>query len=157
MIEIEVIGRRRFAPDGPGPAEIRRLCTLAAASAGGCDGHLAVHFVDERRMAELNGAHRAKPSPTDVLAFPIDGAGQPPGMPPGSRRAGPSDASGTPEASGPGVPPCELGDVVICPPRAHDLREVLVHGVLHLVGMDHERDHGEMLALQAKLLEGLAL
>jgi probable rRNA maturation factor len=48
--------------------------------------------------------------------------------------------------------PRELGDVVICPEHTVDLREAVVHGVLHLVGMDHEADAGEMLALQAELL-----
>ena len=46
----------------------------------------------------------------------------------------------------------ELGDVVICPDRAGDVREAIVHGVLHLVGFDHETDAGEMLALQRRLL-----
>ena len=48
--------------------------------------------------------------------------------------------------------PRELGDVVICPEHTVDLHEAIVHGVLHLVGMDHECDAGEMLALQAELL-----
>lgn len=48
--------------------------------------------------------------------------------------------------------PRELGDVVICPEHTEDLCEAVVHGVLHLVGMDHETDAGEMLALQAELL-----
>jgi probable rRNA maturation factor len=42
--------------------------------------------------------------------------------------------------------------VVICPEHTADIREAVVHGVLHLVGMDHEADAGEMLALQAELL-----
>jgi probable rRNA maturation factor len=49
----------------------------------------------------------------------------------------------------------ELGDVVICPAHTEDLLEAVVHGVLHLAGMDHEADEGEMLALQAELLERL--
>ncbi len=48
--------------------------------------------------------------------------------------------------------PRELGDVVICPPCTEDLSEAVVHGALHLTGMDHEVDDGEMLALQAELL-----
>jgi probable rRNA maturation factor len=48
--------------------------------------------------------------------------------------------------------PRELGDVVICPDHTSDLGEAVVHGVLHLTGMDHETDAGEMLALQAELL-----
>ena len=42
--------------------------------------------------------------------------------------------------------------MVICPEHTADLREAIVHGVLHLVGMDHETDDGEMLALQRELL-----
>ena len=48
--------------------------------------------------------------------------------------------------------PRELGDIVICPGRTADLREAVVHGALHLSGMDHESDQGEMLALQAELM-----
>jgi probable rRNA maturation factor len=46
----------------------------------------------------------------------------------------------------------ELGDVVICPAHTTDLREAIVHGMLHLLGMDHEADEGQMLALQRELL-----
>jgi len=48
--------------------------------------------------------------------------------------------------------PRELGDVLICPEHTEDLREAVVHGALHLAGMDHERDDGEMLALQREIL-----
>jgi probable rRNA maturation factor len=51
-------------------------------------------------------------------------------------------------------PPRELGDILICPEHTADLREAIVHGALHLIGMDHETDDGEMLALQAELLRG---
>ena len=44
--------------------------------------------------------------------------------------------------------------MVICPEHTADIREAIVHGVLHLVGMDHETDQGEMLAIQKKLLDG---
>ncbi len=103
---------------------------LALASAGIEDGHVAVAFVDEQSGSQtLNRDHRGKDAPTDVLSFPIDG------------RRTPSDRR-----------PRELGDIVICPPHTEDLREAVVHGVLHLTGMDHETDDGEMLALQAELL-----
>ena len=49
----------------------------------------------------------------------------------------------------------ELGDVVICPEHTEDLAEAVVHGVLHLVGMDHESDEGEMLAIQAEVVSWL--
>jgi probable rRNA maturation factor len=51
--------------------------------------------------------------------------------------------------------PRELGDVVICAEHTDNLTEAVVHGVLHLCGYDHERDDGEMLDLQDRVLEGL--
>jgi len=121
-VEVDIVGDAPLAA-----AEVERLAALALASAGVADGHVAVEFVDERRIRELNLAHRALDEPTDVLSFPIDGAAETPG-------------------------PRELGDVVICPAHTADLREAVVHGALHLVGMDHELDDGEMLALQRELL-----
>ncbi|HEV3319234.1 MAG TPA: rRNA maturation RNase YbeY [Solirubrobacteraceae bacterium] len=127
MIEVDVFGAG-LAPAAPPPGEVTRLCVLATAAVGIDDGHLAVEYVDAGRIAELNLEHRGKPGPTDVLSFPIDGV------------AAQGDA------------PRELGDVMICPEHTVDLREAIVHGVLHLLGMDHETDDGEMLALQARLL-----
>ena len=106
---------------------VTEACALAAASAGIEDGHLAVQFVDSERIADLNFEHRGKVGPTDVLSFPVDSDGLP-------------------------VGPRELGDVVICPELTSDLLEAVVHGVLHLTGMDHETDDGEMLALQAEIM-----
>jgi probable rRNA maturation factor len=88
-----------------------------------------VSLVSEDEIRALNREHRGIDSPTDVLAFPID-----------------SDEA---------VGPRELGDVFVCPGRSHDLVEVVVHGVLHLCGMDHETDAGEMLALQDRVVAGL--
>ena len=110
----------------PAPV-VTEACALAAASAGIDDGHLAVEFVESGRIAELNFEHRGKAAPTDVLSFPVDGDGAVLG-------------------------PRELGDVVICPEHTTDLLEAVVHGVLHLTGMDHETDEGEMLALQAEIM-----
>jgi len=128
VLEVEVVGEVP-APDAPLPAEIERLVAIALASAGVHEGHVAIAFVSADRIAELNASHRGKQGPTDVLSFPIDGN----------------------EPLGDGVPR-ELGDIVICPPHTTDLREAIVHGALHLTGMDHETDDGEMLALQRELL-----
>jgi probable rRNA maturation factor len=128
MIEVEVFGAE-LTRDAPPVGEVGRLCTVAAASRGVVDGHVAIAFVDAERIAELNAEHRGKAIATDVLSFPMDGVE-------------PLAGSG----------PRELGDVVICPEHTADLREAIVHGVLHLVGMDHETDDGEMLALQDALL-----
>jgi probable rRNA maturation factor len=135
---------------------------VAAASAGIENGHLAIEFVGPERIAELNVEHRGKPGPTDVLSFPIDGvAVQGTGIDGvGIDDAG-IDGLGIDELGIDGVGadgggsqavPLELGDVVICPHHTADLSEAIVHGVLHLVGMDHESDGGEMLALQAEIL-----
>jgi probable rRNA maturation factor len=143
------------ARGAPSPEEVRRLCIMAAASAGIQEGHVAIEFVDTERITKLNAEHRSQPRPTDVLSFPIDG------VEPLVR----ADAIGHPAPSGALGPigkrieggeltggARELGDVVICPEHTVDVREAVVHGMLHLLGMDHETDHGEMLALQQELL-----
>ncbi len=112
------------------PAELREPVTAALAAAGVGDGHLAIELVDAARIQALNREHRGKDVPTDVLAFPIDGAE-------------------------PTIGPRELGDVAICPEHCSDVTEAAVHGVLHLCGYDHETDAGEMLTLQASVLEKL--
>jgi probable rRNA maturation factor len=112
------------------PAELRAPATAALEAAEVADGHLSVALVDEQRIRELNREHRGKDEPTDVLSFPIDGAG-------------------------PAAGPRELGDVVICPEHTADIPEAVVHGVLHLCGYDHETDSGEMLELQAEILREL--
>jgi probable rRNA maturation factor len=135
MLEVEVIGLDDGVVDGLTVLDVEELCMLAFASAGIEEGHVAVAFVDEPTIQTLNRDHRGKDAPTDVLSFPIDGAD--------------GDAAGAAGANG---APRELGDVVICPPCTEDLSEAVVHGALHLTGMDHEVDDGEMLALQAELL-----
>ena len=114
------------------PAELREPVAATLAAAGVEDGHLALEIVDEDRIRALNREHRGLDEPTDVLSFPLDGAG-------------------------PVAGPRELGDVAICPEQCADmsLNETAVHGVLHLCGYDHESDEGEMLALQADVLAGL--
>jgi probable rRNA maturation factor len=124
VLDVEIVGA---PPGAPPAAEIERLLGIALASAEIEDGHVAVVFVDADTIAELNAEHRGKTGPTDVLSFPVDEAG-------------------------PSAGPRELGDMVICPEHTEDLREAIVHGALHLAGMDHETDEGEMLALQAELL-----
>jgi probable rRNA maturation factor len=121
-LEIEIIG-------GPaGDAErLKRLCTEALARVGVTDGHLAIEFVDAQRIRELNLRHRGIDQPTDVLSFGID-------------------------EDGPSAGPRELGDIVICPSLTEDTGEAVVHGALHLAGMNHETDSGEMLALQSELI-----
>jgi probable rRNA maturation factor len=100
------------------------------AAAGVTEGHLAIEIVGAERIRELNREHRGKDQATDVLSFPID-------------------------EDEPVAGPRELGDVVICPEHTTDMIEAVVHGVLHLCGYDHERDDGEMLALQDRIVASL--
>ena len=109
------------------PPELAVAVAAALEAAGVADGHLSLELVDAERIRELNREHRGRDEPTDVLSFPIDGAG-------------------------PSAGPRELGDVVICPEHTADLAAAAVHGVLHLCGFDHETDDGEMLALQGRVL-----
>ena len=104
---------------------------------------LSLLLVDERTIAALNEEHLDRSGPTDVLAFPIDEPGE---SPPGA--------------------PSILGDVVLCPAvageqvlaagrtPADELRMLTVHGILHLLGMDHATpdDEREMFGLTDRLL-----
>jgi probable rRNA maturation factor len=156
VLEVEVLGVRSPAgvrgagrapgvggEDGgagiPGEQEVRELCERAAHARGVTEGHVAIEFVDAARIAQLNERHLGRRGPTDVLSFPIDG--------PEATAAG---ARGT--RAGEPLAPRELGDVAICAEHTRDIAEAIVHGMLHLLGMDHERDGGEMLALQSQLL-----
>jgi len=112
------------------PGKLRPAAEAALRAAGIAEGHLSVELVAPDRMRELNREHRGRDEPTDVLSFPIDGAE-------------------------PVAGPRELGDVVICPEHAADLERATVHGVLHLCGYDHDADGGEMLALEADLVQTL--
>ena len=134
MLDIELIGIDAVAPvdstgdpGWPTGVELEELCALALSSAGINEGHVAIEFVDEDRMRDLNLEHRQIDSPTDVLSFGVD-------------------------EDGVAVGPRELGDILICPEHTADIREAVVHGALHLSGMDHETDDGEMLALQSELM-----
>ena len=100
-------------------------------------------LVDRDTIAQMNETHLGKSGSTDVLAFPIDEPGE---TPPG--------------------PPAILGDVVLCPSVAaaqatrHDrgvqdeLRMLTVHGILHLLGMDHAdpASEREMFGLTDEIL-----
>lgn len=117
----------------PGAAEVDPGRLVGAgerllAALGRADAELSVALVDEAAMAELNARWRDRTGPTDVLSFSLlEGEGA-------EHRGG------------------LLGDVVLCVPvaarqaaeRGHGLEDellrLLIHGTLHLLGHDHERD-----------------
>jgi probable rRNA maturation factor len=124
------------------------------------DVEVSLIFADTAAIADLNGRFMGKEGPTDVLAFPIDDEPAPSGRVPDSGGTGPGDPP-EPEM------PVLVGDVVICPEvAAKNAREhkvsledeialLCVHGVLHLLGWDHE-ETAEAEAMEARERELLA-
>jgi len=132
VIEIEAQAPPEIA------ARLVEVLEFACVELGIARASLGLMVVGPARMAEINGAHRDRPVPTDVLSFPLDG---------------PDAADGWPHDG----PAPELGDIVICPDAAEESLETLaVHGLLHLLGYDHETDTGQMLALQDDLMDRYA-
>lgn len=120
------------------PVDEDALVALAAETLRGegvATAELSVSFVDEAEMEDLHVRYMDEPGPTDVLSFPQDGPDA------GDRRV--------------------LGDVVIAPAvaarnkpddPAAEMRLLVVHGILHLLGYDHEEDaeRAEMWARQER-------
>jgi len=130
------------------PVDIARWAHLAervleAENVGG-DVELSVVFVDETTIAGLNGRFGGRDESTDVLSFPIDDEPSESGRHPDSGGTGPG------EPTEPDEIPMLLGDVYVCPAVAarnapdhagtfdDELALLVVHGILHLLGMDHE-------------------
>ena len=117
---------------------------LAAAAPARARGEVAVALVTDAHIRKLNSQYRRKPVPTDVLSFPAQ--------------------SRTPH-SGSRIPDPALGDIVIATGVARrqareaghsyqtELRVLALHGLLHLLGYDHDRknDAGRMARLEARL------
>jgi probable rRNA maturation factor len=119
------------------------------------EAELSLLFVGEPVMAELNKRYMDKDGPTDVLAFPIDD--------PIDSGRWPDSGSTGPDREPPELSelPMLLGDVVVCPSVAarqapehagsfdDELALLVVHGVLHVLGMDHAEPE-EAAAMQAR-------
>jgi len=124
------------------PVWLRRTAEAVLSAVQVDDVELSLVLVSDRRMRALNRRYRKKDRPTDVLAFPMWE-----GRPPRRRSAAPA-ASVAARSWRSGV---LIGDVVISVPMARrqaaelghglreELRRLLVHAVLHLLGFDHER------------------
>jgi probable rRNA maturation factor len=128
------------------------------------DAEMSVLFVDSETIAALNEKFLGRKGPTDVLAFPIDEDDAPIGRAPDNGGSGPGW-----EPPEPNSLPSLIGDVVICPEVASknatgrtgsyddEVALLLVHGILHLLGMDHENETEaeEMEAREQELLDHL--
>ena len=122
------------------PARARRFLNRALRLARGTAREVSVVVCGDGRMRALNRRYRGKDRTTDVLSFP----------------AGPAGGG-------------FLGDLVISAPEARRqarrsgvpvaaaMEKLLLHGLLHLLGYDHETDDGEMDALEAALRRRLAV
>ena len=121
----------------------RGLATwLAGAAPARARGEVTIALVSDRRMRTLNRAFRGKDYATDVLSFPV--------FAPGVGRRLSDDAR-------------SLGDIVIATgvaarqakeaghSVATELRVLALHGLLHLLGYDHETDNGRMARVEARL------
>lgn len=122
---------------------------------------VSVCLVTNARMALWNRAYRGKHGPTDVLSFPTDGLGRAPIKPPTDRGKEKRLLQGTPSPY--------LGDIAIAPAVAKrnarhagrtfgdEMRMLMLHGVLHLLGYDHETDSGDMERCELRLRRELGL
>ena len=149
------------------PVELDALAQLAEGVLreegvrGACE--LSLYFVDEHTIAELNEKFLGGTGPTDVLAFPIDDDLPESGRSPDAGSSGPDRAPI--EAS---EIPLLLGDVMVCPAVAErhastdgkevrdELALLVVHGILHVLGMDHVEPE-EARVMQARTRELLDL
>lgn len=103
-------------------------------------GNITIRLGDKEESQYLNLTYRKKDNPTDVLSFPFN-----------------ENLAGS----------FYIGDIFVCYPvaqeQAHDagipleteLFTLMLHGLLHLAGYDHEKDSGEMLKLQEQLLDDI--
>jgi probable rRNA maturation factor len=158
QVAIDVINKQRLVAIDR--RRVALLANAALAEVGRAGAEASIVFVGDRAMRRLNREYRGKDSPTDVLSFPAEDEGE-------SVGANIID----PILIEPDMIDY-IGDVVISAETAlrqaeeaghsfeREVSELVIHGVLHLCGYDHEADGGEMnrleLKLRRKLLDGAA-
>jgi probable rRNA maturation factor len=118
------------------------------------EASLTVCLVSDAEIARMNEKFRKKKGPTDVLSFPTVARRRPVRLRRGSRPVKPGEY---------------LGDIAISPstarryakkngrPLSSELQVLILHGVLHLLGYDHETDHGQMDKIEQKLRKRFGL
>jgi probable rRNA maturation factor len=120
---------------------------------------VSICFVSDTEIARMNEAFRKKKGPTDVLSFPAINRRAPVPVPHGQK-------SGRARKAMDGI---FLGDIAISPAAARrnakelgrtlgsELQILMLHGVLHLLGYDHETDRGQMKRVEMRLRRRLGL
>ena len=115
---------------------------------------VTIALVSDAEIARMNETFRKKKGPTDVLSFPAAGGRRPRSLPRASHKGEAGEL---------------VGDIAIAPATARryarkhgrtlpiELRVLILHGVLHLMGYDHETDRGEMDRVERKLRKRFGL
>lgn len=121
------------------------------------EGGVTVRLISDSAMARLNRRYRDKPGPTDVLSFPAKAMRM--------RRTLPRRLVRRPVAASADY----IGDIALSPETARrnarlysrslpeELRILVLHGLLHLAGFDHEVDEGQMERIERRLRRRLGL
>ena len=128
-----------------------------------------VCFVDDAQIRRMNSLYRGKDRPTDVLSFPWNAQQNQSHPRPGSGRARPRGTRRSAHAREGLEFKNFLGDIVISVDTArrnarkerhstlNEIRWLILHGLLHLLGYDHERDRGEMTRLEFAMRRRLGI
>jgi probable rRNA maturation factor len=136
---------------------------LQLVAPGRARGTVTIAIVPDGRVRALNRLYRKKDRNTDVLSFPVEGPAKAGPYASEVRAAGPAKAGPYGRKAGPGFGGAFLGDIVIAAGVARrqardaghslqtELRILALHGLLHLLGYDHERDDGRMARLERRL------
>jgi len=147
-----IVNRQRAARLARPPLEsfLRRVKNELGLEEAG----LTVRLVSDAEIARMNETFRKKKGPTDVLSFPMVARRRPVRLRRGSRTVKDGEY---------------LGDIAISPATAQryakkngrklssELQVLILHGVLHLLGYDHETDRGKMDRIERKLRKRLGL
>ncbi|HEX4642462.1 MAG TPA: rRNA maturation RNase YbeY [Candidatus Acidoferrales bacterium] len=137
-----IVNRQRRVPVAIHP--LQQFYERARVELGFVPESVTVQLISDAAMAQLNETYRHKRGPTDVLSFPANGARPKKGAE-------------------------YVGDIAISPETARrnarrysrslplEMRILILHGMIHLAGFDHEKDHGEMDRLERRLRKRLGV
>jgi probable rRNA maturation factor len=137
-----IVNRQRRVPVAIHP--LQQFYERVRTELGFAPESVTIQLVSDENMAQLNETFRKKQGPTDVLSFPANGARPEP------------DAE-------------YVGDIAISPEIARrnarrfsrsfpvEMRILILHGMIHLAGFDHETDHGEMDRFERRLRKRLGV